>query len=355
MHLSGSRLLYRLFTSGFETGEQLLIRRLILLNAFLIIGSFAFSTFTLVNLFVNGNTAVALLDAAAAALFVGSFIDLRRNKRIGRTIFIGSTTLILFMLFFVALNHNRDFGMIWTIFVPIFVISLYGYRTGLLIALLYYFALSILAINGLETWRDDGWNRVAVIRFIVASGVLVFVVFITEYAFDKLQRTLNALSVTDPLTQLFNRRKIDDVLNMEIDEGTRYGTSLSLAILDIDNFKAVNDTHGHIVGDAVLCEVAGILRRNVRRVDTAGRWGGEEFLVILPKTSAEEAAKSIERLAEAIREHEFPGVGRLSCSFGLCSTVPGVDFNKRRFVTCADNALYSAKKGGRDRIVACSV
>ena len=348
--LIGSPFLYKLFTSGIESSEHLLIRRLILLNAFLLIGVFTFSTFTMMNTFVSHSYGIALLDASAAAIFAATFIDLRYSKKIRRAIFIASTALSLFMVLFVSVNQNQNFGMIWTIFVPIFVISLYGHSRGLLISAVYYLVIFSLAYDGLSDWQQTQWDTVALSRFVIASCVLVFVVFITEYAFDKLQRELNELSVTDPLTKLFNRRKIDAIITAEIAEARRYDTELSLAILDVDDFKAINDTFGHPVGDEVLIELAELLRRRVREVDAVGRWGGEEFVIVLPKTSLEEARRSMERLRERISSHRFGTVEGLSCSFGVCNAARET-LDKQHLITCADDALYEAKRAGKDRVV----
>ena len=349
-----TRFLYQLFTSGFETNEHLLVRRLILLNAFLIIGITTFVTFALLNAFISRDLSVALLDTAAAALFLGSFIDLRRSQNIRRAVFIASLTLSLFMIFFVSVNQNKNFGMIWTIFVPIFVISLYGHTKGLIISTLYYLVIFSLAYRGLDLWGGTVWDAVALTRFVIASCVLVFVVFITEYAFDKLQTELNELSITDALTQLFNRRKMDEIISGEIEKVKRYETGLSLVILDIDDFKQINDTYGHPVGDEVLQELSKLLRQGIRHVDAVGRWGGEEFVIVLPRTSQNEATKIMERLAETIRTHDFPVIDKLCCSFGIC-TVTGTDFEKRHLITCADDALYRAKNGGKDRVVSVSL
>ena len=344
-------LLYRIFTSGFESKEHLLIRRLILLNAFLIIGIFTFSTFAFMNGFISHDFRVALLDVVTAAIFTGTFVDLRRSQKIQRAIFIGSLSLALFMIFFVSVNQNQNFGMIWTIFVPIFVISLYGHAKGLAISAAYYLVIFALAYDGLSHWDHTEWDTIALTRFVIASGVLVFVVFITEYAFDTLQRELNELSITDALTRLFNRRKMDEIITAEIAKTKRYRSALSLVILDIDDFKAINDTYGHMVGDEVLVALAGLLKNGLREVDSVGRWGGEEFVIVLPQTTLDEAAQSMERLRHTIGHYRFEGIKALSCSFGICNATH-MDIHKRELITCADDALYKAKRSGKNRIVA---
>jgi len=101
------------------------------------------------------------------------------------------------------------------------------------------------------------------------------------------KKQVEVLAVTDPLTQLYNRHHIDDVLQYEINQSRRYKSALSLIILDIDLFKNINDTYGHNIGDKVLVNIAGELQANVRGSDTLGRWGGEEFIIIAPKTTSD--------------------------------------------------------------------
>jgi diguanylate cyclase (GGDEF)-like protein len=161
---------------------------------------------------------------------------------------------------------------------------------------------------------------------------------------------LTRLSSTDALTQIYNRVKLDAVLSKEIARATRYQSEFSVILLDIDHFKKVNDTHGHLIGDAVLVRVAHILREHIRKSDTLGRWGGEEFLLVLPETDLDKACLLAEKLRQAIAAESFPVVGHKTCSFGIAAydptdTVAGL-------VERADQALYEAKNAGRNRIQA---
>ncbi len=161
-------------------------------------------------------------------------------------------------------------------------------------------------------------------------------------------------AITDGLTGIFNRRYFDERLAAELHRAERYGHPLSLIILDIDHFKTVNDVLGHLGGDAVLCDVAALLRDRVRKIDVVARYGGEEFAVILPETGARGAAYVAEKLRAWIEEHPFEGEERLprkviTSSFGVASTeVHGVD--PVNLIRCADLSLYEAKSAGRNRV-----
>lgn len=163
---------------------------------------------------------------------------------------------------------------------------------------------------------------------------------------------LKKLSITDGLTQLYNSRYFYTQLKGEIERFKRYGHQLSLLLLDIDNFKEYNDTHGHLEGDKILVRIGRIIKSCLRRMDTAYRYGGEEFTIILPGTPGEEARTVAERLraavaAEALGSAENPGP-RITISIGVtqyCYEEPISNFVQR-----ADQAMYQSKQAGRNRV-----
>ncbi|MBN2895319.1 MAG: GGDEF domain-containing protein [Campylobacterales bacterium] len=347
--LSFRRLLFNLMTSGIPTDEPLQIRRLMLLNAFLMIGIFAFSFFALLNMLEAERYVIAALDFGGAALFSFGFADLRYTRKESRARAIGATALVLFMVLFMPYNQNHDFGLIWTIFPPIFLISLYGHERGLRWSLLYYGVLFTLGIWGLFRWENPDWNLIALMRFIVASLVLLLVVYVTEYAFERMQRNLERLSIIDPLTGLYNRRKIDTLLSQALEESLRHNAPFSLCILDIDNFKQINDTFGHVVGDRVLQQLSALLQNELRTLDTVGRWGGEEFIIIMRRCGTKEALMVLERLRAHIETYPFESALKVTCSFGLHGVMQGSG-DKQQLISCADRALYSAKSEGKNRV-----
>jgi diguanylate cyclase (GGDEF)-like protein len=163
-------------------------------------------------------------------------------------------------------------------------------------------------------------------------------------------RELEVLSVTDRLTGLFNRRKLDEVLDEEMIRCRRYGVEFALVIMDIDHFKHVNDSHGHPVGDGVLQAMARILRENTRDADALARFGGEEFVIVCRHSNLEGAVDSAERVRAAIAAHDFAGVGNVTASFGAAACCEGDTATS--LLERADAALYRAKSAGRDRVEA---
>lgn len=159
-------------------------------------------------------------------------------------------------------------------------------------------------------------------------------------------REISKISCTDRLTQLANRTQLDQVLEENLQRALRYATPFSIILLDLDHFKQINDAHGHLVGDEVLVATAGILAANTRKIDTAGRWGGEEFLIVVPNAAAGEAEQLAEKLRREIEACDFPTVGKKTASFGVTSFMPGDDVV--RMISRADAALYVAKHSGRN-------
>jgi two-component system cell cycle response regulator len=161
------------------------------------------------------------------------------------------------------------------------------------------------------------------------------------------ERGLEELAYSDELTRLYNRRFLGRQLSALVRSATRHARTLSLVLVDIDRFKAINDSHGHARGDAVLARVAARLVQVLREEDYAGRWGGEEFLVLLPDVDESGAQATAERLRESVSGRPVAGL-RVTVSAGCATWVPGEspDDLLRR----ADAALYAAKRGGRDQV-----
>lgn len=155
---------------------------------------------------------------------------------------------------------------------------------------------------------------------------------------------------TDPLTGICNRLRFEEMVEHELARASRYHTVLSLVMFDIDHFKQINDRFGHHAGDQVLKQLTALVGANVRQVDTFARWGGEEFMILIPDCGAEESWYMAEKLRQIIESFTFAEAVRVTCSFGIAGYRAGdtLDILARR----ADAALYRAKDNGRNRIVA---
>jgi diguanylate cyclase (GGDEF)-like protein len=168
---------------------------------------------------------------------------------------------------------------------------------------------------------------------------------------------LAELAATDPLTQLRNRRVVYEQLEREFARARRYKHPLAVFMMDIDHFKSVNDTHGHGVGDEVLRVVARVLRRSTRETDMPGRYGGEEFIVLAPETSAADARVVAERIRANVQAdtEAAAGIPTVTISIGIASTEATAATTFEDVIHLADEALYAAKKRGRNRVVVSGV
>ena len=164
----------------------------------------------------------------------------------------------------------------------------------------------------------------------------------------RLEEALAQQATHDRLTGLFNRARLEELLEYEHERIRRSGGGCALVLLDIDHFKVVNDTHGHPAGDAVLRALADCLSRELRRVDQAGRWGGEEFLLLLPDTDPAGSATLANRLRRAVRALEGPPVGPITVSAGIAHLAP--EESVAATLQRLDDALYAAKAAGRDQV-----
>jgi diguanylate cyclase (GGDEF)-like protein len=173
-------------------------------------------------------------------------------------------------------------------------------------------------------------------------------------AYNRVRLQLASMVLTDPLTGCLNRRGLDQALAREIARSTRAGSELSLLALDLDHFKNINDSYGHIAGDVVLREFGALLVQTARAGDMVARTGGEEFSILLPDTDPSGAYRAGVRLCDSVRAHPFLvngkrvhvtiSIGVVSAS-GVANDTVGMNLKER-----ADEALYAAKRGGRDRV-----
>ncbi|EKO39611.1 MAG: diguanylate cyclase (GGDEF) domain-containing protein [Solidesulfovibrio magneticus str. Maddingley MBC34] len=190
--------------------------------------------------------------------------------------------------------------------------------------------------------------------FTVISLIVFSILYISHYFIKDLQTaqdTLTEMALTDAMTGLYNRLTGIGMLKKEISRVSRNGNPLSLAIIDIDLFKKINDTYGHSVGDEVLITFARMLQNNIRKCDTACRYGGEEFLIIMPDTALKNAFMSVTRLLDMI--HDAPAKTEkedvtFTFSAGVAEVVVGEEVDD--IINRADMLLYKAKSQGRNQV-----
>jgi diguanylate cyclase (GGDEF)-like protein len=228
----------------------------------------------------------------------------------------------------------------------------FGFIMVTALSLVTIFAVSLTAFGGIPADRTEFLFTVLAISTCVAAPMGAMAAQ-NQYHLDRYHSTLHAMASTDPLTGLFNRRSFENFANEEIERMQRTGHQSSIAIFDLDHFKAFNDTHGHSFGDQVLVQVAAISHAQLRGpFDRLGRWGGEEFVVLLTNLSPRQADAVCERLRKRIEAASMVfknkssnvtasfGVASLDASMGLAASLEQ-----------ADEMLYRAKRDGRNKVV----
>ena len=183
-------------------------------------------------------------------------------------------------------------------------------------------------------------------------GVLICVLIQYDEKLMSANRILAELSTTDHLTKVKNHRSLMSGLDREVERVRRYNRSFSISMVDIDNFKVVNDTFGHTIGDEVLIGIAAIFKEELRKIDIIGRYGGEEFLLILPESNCIEAVLLVERIKERVKTNEWC-VPQLEVSFsaGVFEVnSENCHSSIKEIIHQADELMYVAKRNGRDRV-----
>ena len=283
----------------------------------------------------------AWLVGSTAALLLGRLVTWEAGLVARPADLVGSVTTVL-----------GGFGIVFALAFLVF-----GTRRGAIVSLagfsLLYLAVGLSAVWGMLATADS-IDKLAFAP--VVHATLIAVVWILARNVERLAAAqaraalLELQASTDPLTGAANRRRLDDDLDRLIAQAHRSDQPLSVVLVDLDDFKAVNDTHGHDTGDRVLVETVDRLTAAVRAADLVGRWGGEEFLLLAPHTNHPAARALAERCRSALGRSPMRAAGvTVTASFGVSTLGPGDD--ARALMRRADLALYAAKSEGCDRVV----
>lgn len=210
-----------------------------------------------------------------------------------------------------------------------------------------YWVYSSLIAYGLVPWEEYPSDIAVFLCLLLLSFSIVDRLNYTK-ELEEAKKELTVLSSTDYLTKLNNRKELDCVLKTNENLFKRYKDNFSIILLDIDDFKEVNDTYGHLVGDQLLIKIAEILKKFTRQTDVVGRWGGEEFLIICPKTNVHDAMKLAENLRIRISKEKFDLISYKTASFGVSSYLENDSIAD--LLARADEAMYLAKAEGKNKV-----
>jgi diguanylate cyclase (GGDEF)-like protein len=275
---------------------------------------------------------------------------------------LAATVATLYVLF----EADRGHGVLFLIYMVSFLFGVFRLSTRQLLGLSGFVSISYGAIVLLQA--RVGYSvepfQVDLLRWLVLTVVLCFFSVMGGYISSLRKRLadhrqeleqalarIERLATHDELTGVYNRRRLNDALDVEIKRTQRYGSALAMCLIDIDHFKSINDTYGHHAGDIVLQSLSTAVRAQVRPTDLFGRYGGEEFLMILPQTPLEGAlvvAERLRRTAETLQIEGLPAGLRITVSAGVSVNRAGEPWSAT--LERADAALYCAKRDGRNRV-----
>lgn len=250
-------------------------------------------------------------------------------------------------------HPQLDFGanLIWFPLVYVCAFLFFTWQSALRLSLVFFGCIFVAgSLYFAATFnRTTGWDNVLVMVQVYGSS-LIYIVMLhliailkdRYYEAETHSLLMTNLAMLDPLTGIHNRRKIDDMLILFIEQSERIGQPFSLIMLDVDRFKGINDTYGHDVGDYVLKRVVELIRANIRDRDVFGRWGGDEFIILYPATEADVVLHLAQRLERIVSNSSFEHVGPVSFSFGTATYVPGD--TAERLWKRADALLLAAKR-----------
>lgn len=224
---------------------------------------------------------------------------------------------------------------------------------GSIVAVDLFVLTALHAVSGFSTTAE------VLIGTLVTALVLTPLLYLLAFyplaneirARRRMEEELKKLATTDNLTKLSNRAKFYEVIDREVERFKRHGQPLSMLLFDIDDFKTINDTHGHNVGDEALKSLTRLVAAQLREIDYFVRWGGDEFIIVAPDTGIDKAAALAERARKVVEAHTFQTAGRFTLTFSVTQFKAGDTVDS--FLKRADRGLYRAKEAGKNRVEEC--
>ncbi len=313
------------------------------------------AAFVLINVVLYVRYEVVLLDGCIAIAATLVLLYLRRTNNVKAVSIITVVLIIVSLIVLLHITENRHFAFYWLAVFPPIAYYLLGRKLGVMITIPFFLYILIFILTRYRSWEPAPFSIESI--FNICGVSIALMILVSHYessrkaayiALEKKSEELGHLAVTDSLTGLYNRSRLDGILKKEIAGTRKNHQSFSVILGDIDNFKYLNDKYGHLAGDIILIELAGILQKSCRDVDTLGRWGGDEFLFICTATDKEKVYVLAERIRSNVEQHDFKNANNITISLGTYTYKRGDD--AYTVIKAADKALYRAKLEGRNRV-----
>jgi len=352
------RLIYTGSNQAYSEEEN---RRVVVINLFGFTGSAITVILSLRALLANE----VLLGAAlmvAAILFLFSIVTMHIAEGVASHVFAATlliATLMLLLLYLVVTGGKQNTGPIWVLILPPVALFLSGLRRGLLMLLLFLLVMCGLFFIPQFDLVKASYSVDFKARITYVFLTVTFLSAVYEYSRQQTYSDIQLLrekferqATYDPLTQLYNRRGLSQHIEIELARAKRQQSKTALILMDLDRFKNVNDSYGHDAGDKVMQDIASLLKNAMRKQDYISRWGGEEFLLVLPDTSKEDAFQVADKLRFEISQtpmHYNSFSIDITASFGVSEVNALTDYDKA--LTQADKAMYRAKQSGRNKVL----
>ncbi|GAA6172359.1 GGDEF domain-containing protein [Colwellia sp. KU-HH00111] len=327
------------------------------IHLFSLVGMFITLVMGIIELFNEHTMLASILFVASFVYFLGYFAFTRlNNSALSAAIILYSLYLLMFYLVYSGGVENT--GPLWIFMVAPVSVFIHGLKRGLIDIAGFLIIISLIMFFPIEIMDHAVYSIEFKLRLIYSFLTVTFLSALYEYSREKsylhtveLSKKYRQLANLDPLTQLSNRRDALNILKREQVRMKRNKEPLSVILCDIDFFKKINDHYGHNAGDTVLVELAKLFKHSIREQDCVARWGGEEFLFILPQTTAENANIIAEKIQENIHEFAVPIEGE-EVSITVSMGIEQLDRSKNidNVINSADKYLYQAKDAGRNQI-----
>jgi diguanylate cyclase (GGDEF)-like protein len=304
-----------------------------------------------------GSPILAWINVVSVSMYAAAYVCLAKRKNFIAVCLIWIEVLGHAALGTMMAGWESAFHYYLLMFIPAIFVSTKTSKAIAAVFGLWCFYIGLNAMTYLAPALEPlPTQALAALRYFNISVVFAMFAYLSSYYYSKIieaQRHLSMLAMTDPMTGLYNRRHILDVANYEAVQQKRTPSGLAIIIADVDYFKRINDTYGHDVGDAVLVAVSKTIRTSIREQDSAARWGGEEFLIVLPNTSLDDAVQIADRIRKNVEAVTVPVDQQTistSVTLGVSSYRIGESVNNA--ITKADECLYKGKKAGRNCVEA---